>query len=80
MGGLETFSAGQLQCLQQLKSSYQAVGPPPEDCSDSVGAFKELCGCRPGYSDNAVGGVGKPPPFKQGLTVSLPLLVTNLLS
>ena len=63
-----SLSAGQLTCLQEIRDVYQSVGGP--DDIDAAGAFKELCGSRPGYGDD-LGHVGKPSPFVAG-KVSLP--------
>ena len=64
-------SLAQRSCLDRLARHYRDVGPPPADVPPPAGAFAELCGSRPGYSEATSQDAGIRSPYREG-DVSLP--------
>ena len=65
-------SAAQEICLDRLAVAYKSAGAAPPDCNSTAGAFRELCGAKPGYGSSDPFTTGESAPFREG-DVSLPL-------
>ena len=64
-------SATQKICLDRLAVAYKSAGAAAPDCNSAAGAFRELCGTKPGYGSSDPFTTGERAPFREG-DVSLP--------